>query len=86
MQENAKNNAILLLKEVARLHKDKNDITKKLENMSASMDNMDEIDKLEDELKFLHSYSKNLLNQAVMLINENNLTDVPSLESLMTQV
>lgn len=86
MQENAKNNAILLLKEVARMHKNKDDITKRLENMSASMDNMDEIDKLEEELKFLHSYSKNLLNQAVMLINENNLTDVPSLESLMTQV
>jgi hypothetical protein len=85
-QQNAKNNAILLLKEVARHQKDKVSITKKLESMPVSLDTMDAIEKLEEELKFLHSYSKNLLNQAVVIINEHNLSDMPSLESLMEQV
>jgi hypothetical protein len=85
-QENARNNAILLLKEVARLQKDKENITKKLETTPINLDTMDGIEKLEEELKFLTSYTKNLLNQAVVLINQNNLNDMPSLESLMSQV
>lgn len=85
-QENARNNAILLLKEVARLQKDKENITKKLETTPINLDTMNGIEKLEEELKFLTSYTKNLLNQAVVLINQNNLNDMPSLESLMSQV
>jgi hypothetical protein len=85
-QENAINNATLLLKEVARHQKDKDSIAKKLQTMPISLDTMDAIEKLEEELKFLDSYSKNLLNQAVVIINEHNLSDMPSLESLMKNV
>jgi hypothetical protein len=81
-KENARNNAMFLLKEVARLTRDKDVLSHKLENMPASLANIEKIDKLEEELKELNAFIKNLMNQAVVIINENNLENMPSLEEL----
>jgi hypothetical protein len=46
------------------------------------MDNIDYIEKLEEELEHNHSYSKTLIDQATVIINENNIMNVPSIEEL----
>lgn len=76
---NAYNNVITLLEQCAKIHM-------KIDKLSIKMQSMpfdsDEVDDLEGEINFLSRYCKNLEDQAVVMINENNLSNIPSLESI----
>ncbi len=83
MTNNALQNVMILLEQCAKMHNEKDALTKKLETLPFDSD---EADKLEDEINYLSKYSKNLHDQAVVVIHENNLKNVPSLDSIRSSI
>jgi hypothetical protein len=67
-------NVVTLLKQSINLQKKKEELVAEL----ALYDN----DKIEEEIDFLTNYIKTLQDQAVVIINENNVKNVPTMEEI----
>jgi hypothetical protein len=67
-------NVVTLLKQSINLQKKKEELVAEL----ALYDN----DKIEEEIGFLTNYIKTLQDQAVVIINENNVKNVPTMEEI----
>jgi hypothetical protein len=67
-------NVVTLLKQSINLQKKKEELVTEL----ALYDN----DKIEEEIDFLTNYIKTLQDQAVVIINENNVKNVPTMEEI----
>jgi hypothetical protein len=67
-------NVVTLLKQSINLQKTKEELVAEL----ALYDN----DKIEEEIDFLTNYIKTLQDQAVVIINENNVKNVPTMEEI----
>jgi hypothetical protein len=59
-------------------------LQKKKEGLIVELVSYDEIgnDKIEEEIDFLTNYIKTLQDQAVVIMNENNVKNVPTLEEI----
>ena len=68
------NNVLTLLKQSINLQKKK-------ENLIQLYDETNN-DDIEEEIEFLGKYIKTLQDQAVVIINENNVKNVPTLEEI----
>ena len=76
------NNIVTLLEHIAKNKAKRDMLVKQIEEIPVTLDNIDKIDKLEEELEFLNSYSKTLMDQSVVIMNENDVTGLPSLYDL----
>lgn len=86
MLTDARQNVITLLEQFVRLQHQKTSIETQLQHQSINLDNIDHIEKLEDELRFVISYSRTIIDQAIVMINENNVQDIPSIEELSRNI
>ena len=78
-------NVVTLLEHSIKMQRKKDKLASQLKMLcdkDCDIDKIDEIDKIEEEMDFLNNYINTLQNQAVVIINENNVTNLPSLESL----
>lgn len=85
MQPDHYQNAVSLLEQYVKMQNKKKELERQytvLCDTSMQMDTIDEIERLEEEIKYANSYSRTLIEQATVIINENNVTNVPSLETL----
>ena len=75
-------NVMILLEQCAKMQNEKDALINKLNMLPFDSD---VVDSLEDEINYLSKYSANLYDQAVVIINENNLVNVPSLETIRSK-
>jgi hypothetical protein len=57
-----------------KLLTDKNDISNLIQ--------IEEIEKIEEEIEFINKYTQNLQNQAVVIMNEHDVKNIPLLEDI----
>lgn len=82
-------NVLTLLEHSIKMRRKKQKITSELKMIcdkecekNYQLNHIDKIEKLEEELQFLEGYVNFLENQAVVMINENKLTNVPAISEL----
>jgi len=51
-----------------------------------TLEAVEEIEKIEEEIDFIDKYTNNLQNQAVVIMNEHNVTNIPLLEDIEKRV
>lgn len=81
-------NVLQLLEQYVRMQIRKEEIEKELHTMpvDGNYDNIEAIEKLEEEAKFLFSYSGQLIDQAAVIINENDVGNIPSIENIRNRL
>ena len=81
MDIKATENIIMLLKHSIENQNKKNILISHLKelNQTVDMHNIDEIDEIEKEIEFLEQYCNTLQSQAVVIMNENNIDNIPLL-------
>ena len=79
-------NVISLLEQYVRLQNKRTRIEQQLQCQPTSLDNIDHIEKLEEELNFVISYSRTIMDQATVIMHENNVQNVPSIEVLLSKL
>lgn len=82
MQTDHYQNVVTLLEQYVKMQNQKKELEHQIQKMADETDYTDEIEKLEEEHAFVTSYSRTLLDQATVIINENNVKNVPSIETL----
>lgn len=75
-------NVITLLEQYVKLQNKKKELEKDLQMIPSRLDTIDQIESMEDELKHIISYSRTIMDQATVIINENNIYNVPSLDDI----
>ena len=79
-------NIITLLEHIVKVRRRKKPLQDKLllltDKNSYDEKTVDEIEKIEEEIEFINKYTFNLENQAVVIMNEHNVTGIPLLEDL----
>jgi hypothetical protein len=79
-------NIITLLEHIIKVRRRKKPLQDKLllltDKNSYDEKTVDEIEKIEEEIEFINKYTLNLENQAVVIMNEHNVTGIPLLEDL----
>ena len=77
-------NVVTLLQQCIRLRKKYKECQNQLDQMinKYSIEDIEEEEKIKEELDFLSKYETNLLDQATVIMNEHNLSNLPSLEEL----
>ena len=79
-------NIITLLEHIVKVRRRKQPLLQKL-NLLTDKDCYDEttvndIEKIEEEIEFINKYTANLQDQAVVIMNEHNVTNIPLLEDI----
>lgn len=55
---------------------------KLITDKGCNIDNIDEVEKIEEEIEFLSKYCDTLYSQAVVIMNEHKVTGIPLLEDI----
>jgi hypothetical protein len=79
-------NIMTLLEHIVKVRRRKKPLHEKLmlltDKTSYDEKIVDEIDKIEEEIEFINKYTLNLENQAVVIMNEHNVSNIPLLEDI----
>ncbi len=79
-------NIMTLLEHIVKVRRRKKPLQEKLmlltDKTSYDEKIVDEIDKIEEEIEFINKYTFNLENQAVVIMNEHNVSHIPLLEDI----
>ena len=79
-------NIITLLEHIVQNRRRKLPLMQKLNLLTdkdmTDIDVIEEIEKVEEEIDFINKYTDNLESQAVVIMNEHNVKNIPSLESI----
>ena len=79
-------NIMTLLEHIVKVRRRKKPLQEKLmlltDKNSYDEKIVDEIDKIEEDIEFINKYTLNLENQAVVIMNEHNVTNIPLLEDI----
>lgn len=86
MQTDHYQNVIILLKQYIQLQNKKKGLAQQLQSLNDDLETIDLSEKLEEEINFITSYSTTIMDQATVIINENNVQNIPSLDDLSLQV
>jgi uncharacterized protein YciW len=84
LQNDPYQNVVTLLQQCARLRNKYKECEQELDkkNNTFSLSDIDEEEKLNEKLEFMKRYEKTLLDQATVIMNEHNLSNLPSLDEL----
>jgi len=86
MQTDHYQNVITLLKQYIQLQNKKKGLAQQLQSLNDDLETIDLSEKLEEEINFITSYSTTIMDQVTVIINENNVQNIPSLDDLSLQV
>lgn len=79
-------NIITLLEQVARMKMKRKPLLEKMNLLTDSdyvdLKQIEEMEKIEEEVDFISKYMQNLENQAVVIMNEHNVKNIPLLEDV----
>jgi hypothetical protein len=82
-------NVLTLLEHSIKMRRKKQKLTSELKMIcdkecekNFQLNHIEKMEKMEEELQFLEGYVNFLENQAVVMIHENNLTNVPTISEL----
>ena len=79
-------NIVTLLEHIVKVRRRKAPLVQKL-NLLTDKDcydeiTVEEIEKIEEEIEFINKYTANLQDQAVVIMNEHNVKNIPLLEDI----
>lgn len=79
-------NILTLLEHIVKMRRRKYPLLQKLrlltDKTSYDEKTVDEIEKAEEEIEFINKYTLNLENQAVVIMNEHNVQNIPTMEDI----
>lgn len=79
-------NIMTLLEHIVQVRRRKKPLLEKLKLLtdkdSYDEKTVDDIEKIEEEIEFINKYTFNLENQAVVIMNEHNVQNIPLMEDI----
>jgi hypothetical protein len=79
-------NIMTLLEHIVKVRRRKKPLLDKLKLLtdkdSYDEKTVDDIEKVEEEIEFINKYTMNLENQAVVIMNEHNVQNIPLMEDI----